>query len=53
MKLLEESVRAIHWDGLVWGLSKLVPVGYGVSKLQVCIAIIFPLASNTLTPFFY
>lgn len=35
MKELEASVRSIEMDGLVWGLSKLVPVGYGVSKLQV------------------
>lgn len=35
MKALEANVRAIEQDGLVWGLSKLVPVGYGVSKLQV------------------
>jgi elongation factor 1-beta len=35
MKALEESVRSIEKDGLVWGASKLVPVGYGVSKLQI------------------
>lgn len=35
MKALEESVRAIEQDGLVWGGSKLVPVGYGVRKLQI------------------
>lgn len=22
-------------DGLVWGASKLVPVGYGINKLQI------------------
>jgi elongation factor 1-beta len=27
---LEKNVRAIEKDGLVWGGSKLVPVGYGV-----------------------
>ncbi|KIW06725.1 uncharacterized protein PV09_02419 [Verruconis gallopava] len=35
MKQLEANVRAIEKDGLVWGASKLVPVGYGVSKLQI------------------
>lgn len=35
MKALEESVRGIEKDGLVWGASKLIPVGYGVKKLQI------------------
>lgn len=35
MKELEKCVRSVVWDGLLWGASKLVPVGYGVSKLQV------------------
>jgi elongation factor 1-beta len=35
MKELEKSVRSIEMDGLVWGGGKLVPVGYGVSKLQI------------------
>ena len=29
MAKLEEGVRSIEVDGLVWGASKLVPVGYG------------------------
>jgi elongation factor 1-beta len=29
MEALESEVRAIEKDGLVWGASKLVPVGYG------------------------
>ena len=32
---LEKSVRGIVMDGLVWGSSKLVPVAYGVKKLQI------------------
>ncbi|XP_056138961.1 phenylalanine--tRNA ligase beta subunit [Lampris incognitus] len=32
---LEECVRSISMDGLVWGQSKLVPVGYGIRKLQI------------------
>lgn len=35
MKALEESVRSIEKDGLVWGASKLVPIGYGIKKLQI------------------
>lgn len=35
MKALEESVRSVDKDGLVWGASKLIPVGYGVKKLQI------------------
>ena len=35
MKALEKNVRDIEMDGLVWGASKLVPVGYGISKLQI------------------
>ncbi|XP_007488889.1 elongation factor 1-delta isoform X4 [Monodelphis domestica] len=35
MAKLEECVRSIQLDGLVWGGSKLVPVGYGIRKLQI------------------
>lgn len=35
MAQLEKNVRAIEKDGLVWGGSKLVAVGYGVKKLQI------------------
>lgn len=35
LKALEEGVRAISMDGLLWGMSKLVPVGYGIKKLQI------------------
>lgn len=35
MQALESGVRAIGHDGLVWGASKLVPVGFGVQKLQI------------------
>ena len=35
MKELESAMRSIEMDGLTWGASKLVPVGYGISKLQV------------------
>ena len=29
------SVKSVEMDGLVWGASKLVPIGYGIKKLQV------------------
>ena len=35
MAKLEECVRSIQADGLVWGSSKLVLVGYGIKKLQI------------------
>lgn len=39
MAALEKSVRSIEKDGLVWGASKLVAVGYGVRKLQITIVV--------------
>jgi len=33
-KMLKE-IKTIQMDGLVWGASKLVPVGYGINKLQI------------------
>ncbi|XP_048489393.1 probable elongation factor 1-delta isoform X1 [Plutella xylostella] len=35
MKALEEAVRAISTDGLLWGAAKLVPLAYGIHKLQI------------------
>lgn len=35
MKELEQSVRSITMDGLLWGASKLVPLAYGIKKLQI------------------
>ncbi|XP_062043900.1 elongation factor 1-delta [Lepus europaeus] len=35
MARLEACVRSVQLDGLVWGASKLVPVGYGIRKLQI------------------
>ncbi|MCJ1308040.1 Translation elongation factor 1 beta [Agyrium rufum] len=39
MKELEANLRAISMDGLVWGGGKLVPVGFGIKKLQVNVVI--------------
>ena len=36
MAALEKEVRKIETDGLLWGASKLVAVGYGIKKLQIC-----------------
>ena len=32
---MEKAVRAIEKDGLVWGASQLIPVGFGIQKLQI------------------
>ncbi|KAF8498119.1 hypothetical protein F5888DRAFT_1692524 [Russula emetica] len=39
MKALEESVRSVEMQGLVWGASKLVPIGYGIRKLQITLVV--------------
>jgi len=45
MDKLEESVRSITMEGLTWGASKLVPVGYGIKKLQIGAVIVDDLVS--------
>jgi len=35
MKELEKCVRTVVMDGLLWGASKLVPLAYGIQKLQI------------------
>merc|ERR1711931_106421 len=35
MKEVEANVRSVACDGLLWGASKLVPIGYGIRKLQI------------------
>ncbi|GFV97007.1 elongation factor 1-delta [Trichonephila clavipes] len=32
---LEKCVRTVECDGLKWGASKLVPLAYGIKKLQI------------------
>lgn len=39
MVALEAAVRAIEHDGLVWGASTLVPIGFGIKKLQINIVV--------------
>ena len=36
MDAMLKEIKTITKEGLVWGASKLVPVGYGIKKLQVC-----------------
>lgn len=45
MKELEKVVRTVVMEGLLWGVSKLVPVGYGINKLQICCVIVDDLVS--------
>nr|KAG5698582.1 hypothetical protein BaRGS_027093 [Batillaria attramentaria] len=35
MKEMERLVRSLQKDGLVWGVSKLVDLAYGIKKLQI------------------
>lgn len=35
MKELEKAVRQVSTEGLLWGASKLVPLAYGIHKLQI------------------
>lgn len=35
MAAMEKAVRAISTDGLLWGAAKLVPLAYGIHKLQI------------------
>ena len=45
MEALEKSVRSIEQEGLVWGSSKFVAVGYGIRKLQITLVIVDELVS--------
>merc|ERR1712228_842770 len=39
MNEMLKQVKSIEMDGLVWGASKLVPVGYGINKLSIMIVV--------------
>merc|ERR1711993_203714 len=39
MDAMLKSIKSIEMDGLVWGASKLVPVGYGINKLSVMVVV--------------
>lgn len=42
MAELEKNVRAIEKDGLVWGASQFVALGYGIKKLQIICKFFIP-----------
>lgn len=35
LKQLEANVRSVEMDGLVWGASQFITIGYGIKKLQI------------------
>merc|ERR1712027_28871 len=35
MEAMKDACKSIEMDGLTWGATKLVPVGYGINKLQI------------------
>jgi len=39
LEALEKCVRSVEQEGLVWGSSKFVAVGYGIKKLQITLVI--------------
>jgi len=43
---MEKKVRSITMEGLVWGTSKLVPVGYGIRKLRITGVVVDDLVST-------
>lgn len=45
MKELEKAVRSVEQEGLTWGASKFVEVGYGIKKLQIMMTIVDDLVS--------
>ncbi|KAJ3275359.1 Translation elongation factor 1 beta [Terramyces sp. JEL0728] len=40
MKVLTDGVLAIKKEGLLWGTSKLVPIGYGIKKLTITAVVV-------------
>lgn len=39
---IEKKVRGIETDGLVWGTAKVLPIAYGINKLQVIVTLHLP-----------
>jgi len=46
MAALENAVRGLELNGLHWGASKLVPIAYGLKKLQIMLTIEDDLVSS-------
>jgi len=42
---MEEAVRSVTMEGLHWGASKLVPIAFGLRKLQILATIVDDLVS--------
>merc|ERR1711899_703933 len=40
MEALKNSVKSIEMEGLTWGATKLVPVGYGIQKLTIMCTVV-------------
>ncbi|XP_011683338.1 elongation factor 1-delta-like isoform X2 [Strongylocentrotus purpuratus] len=40
MAEIEKAVRTVAMDGLLWGASKLVPLAYGIKKLQITCVVV-------------
>jgi len=40
-----EACKSIEMEGLVWGANKLVPIGYGIKKLQIMCTVVDDLVS--------
>merc|ERR1712018_182916 len=40
MDALTKAVKSVEMDGLTWGATKLVPVGYGISKLTIMCTVV-------------
>merc|ERR1712111_40021 len=40
MNALTSAVKSIEMEGLTWGATKLVPVGYGISKLTIMCTVV-------------
>ncbi len=47
LQVLESKIRQLQIDGVTWGAAKLVPIGYGVRKLQIMATIIDDLVPST------
>jgi elongation factor 1-beta len=39
MQKLTEAVLSIQMEGLLWGQHQLMPIGYGIKKLQINLVI--------------
>ncbi|OLY80923.1 Elongation factor 1-beta' [Smittium mucronatum] len=48
LKEMESLVRSIEMEGLKWGASQFVPIGYGIKKLRISAVIIDDLVSTDL-----